>query len=392
MRTRLTALLLVVLSWSTGWSSSVFSVWGLGQVVDGTNSRVTALGGLGLALPSEGRPSFRNPASHATIPVACFGLTFAPEVTWIEDPHEHNRLVSTTLPTVELALPLGLGASGWLGLRQETDLGFAAVREDSLEGELFTRELSREGGLHSIVAGAAWGDTGWLSVGAEARFLFGGIVERRVLDFQNNLYDDTDDEQTSTFRGTTWRLGALIRPHSRISVGGVLSTPRDLRVTYETVNSIGVERRWGGQLRYPASLGMGVAVAPWGPVVLSADWWETRWGATRWEETGQTFENTTAVGFGIEVKASRTEGRRFLRQFPLRFGYSRVPWYTWEEGTSRPTDTRLTMGTSVPLLGRRGFVDITLEYGEQEASGIREKSFGIQIGAVGFERWALDYE
>ncbi len=373
-------------------ASSVFSAWGLGEMAEGTNSRVAALGGLALATPSQGRPSFPNPASLVSVPLACFSVSLSPEVTWIENDEGDNRLVSTAMPTLDLAMPLGLGCVGWLGLRQVTAVGYEAVREDAVDGTPLTRRLSREGGISAVAAGSAWRAAQWLSAGAEVRFLFGQILEKRILDFSGGLYDDTEDELRSAFRGTVWRLGVIVHPHPRVSIGGLLATPGDVRVSYETVNTVGVERSWSARFRFPAALGAGLTVSPWGPVTLSADWCETRWGATRFEEMGQAFENTSAVGLGVEVAASRAEGRRFFRQFPLRLGYARLPWYAGWEGDPRLEETRYSVGTSVPLLGRRGFVDITVEYGLREAAGVREKLLRFHFGAVGFERWARKYE
>jgi hypothetical protein len=393
MRPRLSAVLSATLLVPTlAGASSLFSAWGVGEVAEGTNARVTALGGLALAVPSEGRPSFHNPAALVSVPLACFSVNLSPEVTWVESEEGSNRLVSTAMPTLDLAMPLGLGCVGWLGLRQVTAVGYEAVREDALDGTVFTRRLSREGGISAVAAGGAWRGAEWLSMGAEARFLFGRILEKRILDFSGGLYDDTEDELTSAFRGTVWRLGVIIRPHPRVRVGGILGTPRDLRVSYETVNNVGVERSWSGSLGFPAALGAGVAVSPWGPVTLCADWLETRWGATRFEQAGRAFDNTTAVGLGIEVAAAVGQQHRFIRRFPLRLGYAHHPWYTRLEGDSRPEETRYSIGTSVPLLGRRGFVDVTVEYGLREASGVREKLLRFQFGAVGFERWARKYE
>jgi hypothetical protein len=393
MRPRLSTVLpgLVLIPALAG-ATSVFSAWGVGEVTEGANTRVRALGGLALAVPSEGRPSFHNPASLVGVPLACLSVNLSPEVTWVESDEGHNRLISTALPTLDLAMPLGLGCVGWLGLRQVTAVGYEAEREDELDGTEFTRRLSREGGISAVAAGGAWGGAEWLSVGVEARFLFGRILEQRILDFSGSLYDDTQDELTSAFRGTVWRLGAIIRPHPRLRIGGMLGTPRDLRVSYETMNTVGVETSWSGYLRFPAALGAGVAVSPWGPITFSADWMETRWGATRFEQTGETFENTTSVGLGIEVAAARGQERGFFRQFPLRLGYARHPWYTGLDGDARPEETRYSIGTSVPLLGRRGFVDLTVEYGLREASGVREKLLRFQFGAVGFERWARKYD
>ncbi len=393
MRPRLRDLVAVLLlTPAAAGATSVFSAWGLGEDAEGMNPRVAALGRLALAVPSQGRPAFHNPASMASLRLACFGVSFSPEVTWLESDDASNRLVSTAMPTVDLAVPLGPRGVGWFGLRQVTAVGYNAVQDDSLEGAAFTRKLSREGGLHAVAAGVALPAARWLWVGAEARFIFGSILEKRFMDFSSTLFDDTEDEQTASFRGTVWRLGVLLHPAPFLTLGGTLGTPRELSVSYETVNTLGVERSWGERVRFPASVGAGIAVKPWGPVTLSADWSETRWGATRWEQTGQVMENTTAVGFGLEIAASRAERRRFVRQFPIRLGYARVPWYTRHEQDARPAENRYSLGTSVPLLGKRGFVDITVEYGLRDASGIREELLRFQFGAVGFERWARQYE
>lgn len=190
---------------STG-DGSIYSAFGLGELVRYGSSQVQAMGGGGTAIHSLNYSNFSNPAalSDQVLARIAGGVQF--ETVSFTDGDASSRLNQGALDAVQLSFPLierrlGLGFS----LSPYSRVNYR-VRETGQitapDTVFYGVDSEGRGGLHALEASVGFGIIPEISIGASVGYLFGILEEGR-----RTFFIGGDHRPTELMNGT--RLGGL---------------------------------------------------------------------------------------------------------------------------------------------------------------------------------------
>ena len=202
--------------------NSPLSRFGLGDFIPQYFAATGAMGGLGTALQDPYQINVINPASLASLQATAFaGGLYARNSTYTT-PSGEDQAWSGNLQYLALAFPLrnpinralDRQSDSWnagmsIALVPQTQVGYniSLVDTESPGIEVSTNTLKGSGGTSKL----KWG-TGFryrqLSVGADVGFLFGNLINSRLVDFDSlNGSLNTEFQDEISVRGTTWNFG-----------------------------------------------------------------------------------------------------------------------------------------------------------------------------------------
>jgi len=366
-------------------------------------------GGWGLSVRDTLAPSLNNPASLAgQRNVVLLAAGYGEHLTSQE--LGRKRTTNTTrTPTLGVVVPAAAGrlvfSAALLGLRATqyerlTSRDGVLLDPDSPDDTVavFTAltRFTREGTQFRVPLGVSVRLSDALSAAASLNIENGVFRERAAdvyvepLDPQGNpllLPSSEYLEDNLDGTSTTWSL--LWTPGARFALGTVFTPAHDWDMTR-------IRDMTGLPGRVTSSYGIHLPAA----YAAGLSWqWNGRWrlGLEGEYQDFGSFSGrddwasamTQAWRFSAGIERREAFRRRAgTGNLPLRCGVSVRQWpYRFRGAAIR--ETRLSVGTGVPLHQRRGHLDVALGYGWRgdDATGIKDHYWRFSVSVAGLERW-----
>jgi hypothetical protein len=290
------------------------------------------------------------------------------------------------IPFIKVATPLPRDLSFGFKISKTTDFNSNfIVAPDSVNGVIYEESFLKKGQLSMGNIEIARRISPSIGIGIGLNVLFGGSEEIWVTNFNDTTYRDTRDSLKNTYFGFSYTIGFALkaRPLS-LSAGydfPVLCERSQRSVSYlrpdTTVRDDDIT--FPGQI----TLGADFVVAEDVHIMATAryrDWSNFKFNGN----TRDGYHNVISYSVGLEYK--RSKGYK-QREIPFRAGYFYKPWYFKDSYEGAIVDNGITIGSSIPVIRKDGYLDIALIAGRRKTGELEERFYSVQLGFNFYERW-----
>jgi hypothetical protein len=160
-------------------TSSPYSIFGLGTLVQNNIGTMEGMGSTGIALMSEYSINIHNPASYNGFDslVTIFELGFFGSYTIFNSSDGNQRLVDASIKYVAMGFRLSSRMATSFGLTPYSTIGYNINTKSTIEGskQLYDKIFSGEGGVNQLYLGSSYKITKNLVFGINATYLFGTV-------------------------------------------------------------------------------------------------------------------------------------------------------------------------------------------------------------------------
>jgi hypothetical protein len=290
------------------------------------------------------------------------------------------------IPFIKVATSLPRDFSFGFNVHKTTDFNSNfIVAPDSVNGVAYQETFLKRGQLSMGNVELAKRISSNMGVGMGLNVLFGGSEEVWMTDFQDATYRDTRDSLKSSYFGMSYNLGfALSAKPFSIAAGyqfPVVCEKSTRSLSYLRPDTTLSEN----ELRFPGQMTIGGDVMIGENVNIIAtvryrDWSNLTVNGVKRDG----YQNVISYSIGFEYK--RSKGYK-QREIPFRMGYFYKPWYFRDSYDEQIVDHGITLGSSIPVIRKDGFLDIALIGGWRKTGELDERFYGVQLGFNFYERW-----
>lgn len=290
------------------------------------------------------------------------------------------------LPFITAATPLPRDFAFGFKISKTADFNSNfVVAPDSVNGELFQESFLKKGQLSMGNIELARRFSPNIGLGMGLNVVFGGSEEVWLTNFQDTTYRDTRDSLKSTYFGLSYALGFALKAQPlSVSLGyqfPIVCERSTRSQSYlrpdTTVREDDIT--FPGQFTLGADLMIGEVVNIVG-TVRYRDWSNLKVDGS---STGR-YQNVLSYSVGLEY--NRSKGYK-QREIPFRVGYFYKPWYFKDSYDNRIDDHGITVGSSIPVIQKDGYLDIALIAGRRKSRELEERFYSVQLGFNFYERW-----
>lgn len=396
--------------------NSPLSRFGLGDPVDQYFAASGGMAGLSTAWQDPFHLNMLNPASLASLQATAFEGGFFAKHSWLQGKDSTDAIWGGNLQYLALGFPLRNSinraldrqSNDWsagmgLVLAPYTQVGYniELIDTETPGVDVSTNTLKGTGGTYRLQWGTGWRYKG-LSAGANVGFLFGNVINSRLVVF-DSLFGalDTEFQDDISVRGTTWDFGVQyavdfkelnkegerVPSGKRIIFGATAGTATNL----STESSQFVRRYLGtavsdtlleatqieGAGRLPSQFTIGVNYKEVNRLTLGAEFGVTNWSQYENSIKPETFSDTYRLTVGAEWIPNYTSYNNYLARVRYRFGlrYGTDPRTLDGEQVSTAA---LTLGAGFPIILPRqqvSFINAAFEVGRVGVADVLQETF-----------------
>lgn len=383
---------------------SIYSRFGVGDLLYYGSSRIDAMGGAGIALIGDGFINRLNPAGIARI-----------SHTRISGGFEYSNFSSTDKFGTS---NFGYGSYKGLafGIPVAKDYGVVMLLESSPYSsvnyavEQADNQLSQKfygkGGLSLLSFGGSYSPSSTLTFGAKLNYVFGRIRQFVKFDFADGTFTDSELDRSDFYSGFNFTVGTIyegmgdllnapsLKP---LSVGMVLSTPTVLSVQQErylTTNQTTDTTYVGsGNVDLPLAVGFGASYLISSRYYLTGDVYYQNWeSANFFGKHLAEIKNSTRIALGFESLPQR-ETESYGKRIAYRAGiYYNSTYYN--VNNTPMNELFLTTGLGLPI-GPDARLNIGLHIGTRGTTSNnlqRDTIFRLTLSISASEVWFMKFE
>ncbi len=302
------------------------------------------------------------------------------------DGNGKNVIHYYSVPSVKVASTLPLGLAMSFNLRREMDQNANFITTpDSVEGLSYNCTFFKKGQISTGNFEIAKKINKWAGIGCGVNVLFGGSDEVWITDFTDPLVTDTEDSLSSHYFGYSYSLGLVINLEPVDIVFGY-SFPVSCEKVTKSLYNIGQDTILSeNNLIFPSFYSCGCDISLGQDLdflftIRYRDWSNFKYNETKNDD----FLDVLSYSIGLEY--GRT-GDDNVRRFPLRIGYFLNPWYFKDSHNKRIVDNGITIGSSIPIMRKDGFLDVAFIAGRRKMGGLEERFYKFLVGFNFYERW-----
>jgi hypothetical protein len=169
-------------------STSVYSVFGIGDRNNSATTEQLSMGGVGVTLNESHRLNLSNPAANASLQFTNYTLALVSKNIWASQNDTKENSVATYISYLAMGFNIGDKAGMSFGLMPNTSVGYNLISRDfDLNDELSETSIYKgEGGTSKVFIGFGYEVVKGLNLGIQGDFIF-GKVENSIV---NQLVDD----------------------------------------------------------------------------------------------------------------------------------------------------------------------------------------------------------
>jgi hypothetical protein len=290
------------------------------------------------------------------------------------------------LPYVKVASTLPLGLAMGFNLRREMDQNANFVTTpDSVEGLSYNCTFFKKGQISTGNFEIAKKVNKWTGIGFAVNVMFGGSDEVWITDFTDPLITDTEDSLSSHYFGYSYSLGLVFNLEPVDIIFGY-SFPVSCEKVTKSLSYVGQDTTLSeDNVIFPSLYSCGCDISLGQDLdflftIRYRDWSNFKYNETKNDD----FMDVLSYSFGLEYGKT---GDGNSRRFPLRIGYFQNPWYFKDSHNKRIVDNGITIGSSIPVVRKDGFLDVTFIAGRRKTGGLEERFYKFLVGFNFYERW-----
>ncbi len=393
-------------------TSSPYSRFGLGNIMETTNIRNAAMGGIVIGTRSATHLSPQNPASYTAMDSLMFVFDAAlyTQTGTLSSSGVSNSFSNASLKYLTMGFPITHWWKTSIGLLPFSSVGYNiySLEENEKLGQVYY-SFQGDGGLNNFYWGNGFKINDHLSLGANIYYMFGTIQHQRMAHFPDSVYIKntrvTDDFAVSDFNylfgiqyhrqisGLNFTAGATFGNKTEIS-GDKTRLIETLFGGFEGGTEIGIDTveniiEEDGTIQLPSKFGVGFSFEKPNKWTFGADFGMTFWKDYEAFGSNDSLKNTYYVALGAEWIPSNTSVSGYWQRVKYRVGmrYKKDYLSLRDHGLN---EYIISFGFGLPLPRTRTTVNLGVELGTRGTTQddlIKENYVKFSIGMAISEFW-----
>lgn len=383
--------------------NSPYTMFGVGYIEPGGFGRNKAMGGAGIALPSEMSLNNINPASYSSLDSLHFiletGVTglYSRFTKGSQSQVNHNANFSY--------LAVGFRITKWwansIGLVPFSNTGYSIDTQKQIEGsnDFSNVNISGSGGVNQFYWGNSFKINKNFSVGVNASYLFGSIskVEKTTSDLFSGSMIVEDESRLNNFYFTygaqysfkinsDWsgRVGGVFGARTKLIFDediNVMDSNRDT-LTHDVVKN--------SDFHLPMYYGFGASLKFKNRFVITGDYTQNNWSDEKNTVKGVKLVNSNNIAFGMELLPSYKPSAGYFQIVKYRLGGYYEKSYMKING-EQMLDYGVTAGMGLPILKGKTYINVAFSVGMKGVPGsksiINENYYKLNLNFSLFDFW-----
>ena len=400
-------------------TNSPYSRFGLGNLSNSVSPEQSAIGGTSVVFCNSEIINSNNPATYSTFKSKSFlfSTSLNASVTDFQTKDLSQTESNTNFSNLSLGFPVNKYISVSSGLRPFSDIGYKLDYYDATSlDDTVVISSTGTGGLSNYYFGTSIKLHKTLSVGVNAKYIFGGLSRNRTADFNNSSIFNVSSVDRKNITGMSYEAGLLfntnLSENKNVSFGLTYQNNSDLEAkrtligtTYELSNSSLIIKDTFqhstelGTVTMPSKLSAGLMYfsEKW---LLVANYSSQNWSEYQLkfgEEIEQDYlENSTCFSAGLQFTPDYNSVTQYWKKINYRIG-SRMDKSYLNLNNNQILEKALTLGLGLPVKRSNSYFNIAMEVGEKgttEDNLIKEQfvrfNFGVTFKGIWFVKRKYD--
>ncbi len=398
-------LLLNQLSEGQNNTNSPYTRFGLGEIVDAYSAEQKSLGGLGFGSRNTSSVNTLNPASYSSVDslTFMFDFGFGGLMSRFTLPAGTNSKFNANLEYITMQFPLSKWLGFSAGLLPYSFTGYNFYRNDSVliptttgtHYSKYTETYNGEGGVSQAYAGFGAKFLNHISVGFNAYYMFGDVVNNRNVQFSESSFSNANSTQENSINISSFRFRYGIQLYNTFAKKHDVT----LGLIYESkapLNGSFVQRHFAipadtivydKGFEMPQTLGAGLFYTFDKRLSIGLDYSYQQWANVKYFGVSDSLRNRARIALGAEWIPD-PRGRQYFDRVRYRAGINLTDAYYRVNGIQPPKNFGISFGIGLPLRASNTMVNASVEYGRSgDTSLLREDYFKFTLNAVFNENW-----
>ena len=389
--------------------NSPYSRFGLGVLSEQQVGADRAMGGIGIGTRGHNNINLLNPASYSTIDTLSFLFDFGFSLqngNFSENGKKINaKNAGADYVAMQFRVQPKIGMT--VAYMPYSKIGYAFSSEETIrndeDGEITaTNMYAGNGGLDCVIAGLGWRPTEWISVGANASYIYGNLLHS----VKNSYSDNTIYTRQKTYKAELSAIKFDLGLQSTIKMGenslvlGATFAPKtELKgesfVSDIIVNNASeVQMADTTEIEAPFALPNGFGFCAsfvTEKLTVGADVSYQQWSSVDLFGKKDGLDKIR-VSLGAMYQYDKNS-KNILKSSTYRAGLYYQQPYCKLENIKAPTEYGFTAGFSIPIVNRynnRSTIDVSGQYVRMQPEGsmlMTENYLRINVGISFSERW-----
>lgn len=386
-------------------TSSPYTRFGYGTILDGGFGQSRAMGGISYGLRPEQFTNPMQPASYTSSDSLNFRMEAGVSFQFSNFKAENG---STTehdgnLEFLAFQFPIKKWVALSFGVMPYSIVGYDFQESQKVASSILAGSLSNtykytgEGGITQLYAGIAFRPVNWLSFGGNLLFSFGTIAHESQSIFLQNTYFSTSMKREIKVKDVTGNFGVQatipMKENHSLTIGGVMQLKSELNTdaTQTIITTDTTTLNYDNKFDLPMYFGLGIVYNYSKEFLIGFDYKRELWSDVRFFGE-KNFQNRSKFSLGAQWLPD-ANGRKYFHRVAYRWGANVGSSY-FEVNNQQLTSFSLTTGWGFPL--KKGLnptmMNVSFEYGHcgsVQSKLLREQFFKFTLNATINERWFM---
>ncbi len=349
-------------------STSPYSRFGIGDIINRSTGRGQAMGGLSCGLRSPTTLNLLNPASLSAIDTVSFVFEMAgfDRVTQLATTDLQKTVNNMGISYLAMGFPVAKWWKASMGVLPLSNVGYSmtATETNPVMGNV-QYNFQGSGGISQFFISSAISPIPYVSLGATFSYVFGPINHSRSLVIPaDSLYFSTKSVQTAVVGDINFSYGAQvnipIKKDYFLTFGGTFQGTSNLKaesrttlISYGTglTDTLLYEVNPDNSVILPMGWASGFTFGKKNKFTAGFDYRTQNWSESRFLGTRDSMANSRDFIVGLEYIPNAFSLTKYLQRVRYRAGVRYSESYLQLRG-SQLTDIGITFGAGFPILDR----------------------------------------
>jgi hypothetical protein len=397
--------------------NSPYSRYGIGDLVPSQNILTRGMGGTSSAYFDFQSINFVNPASYSRLKVTTldFGVEIDSKTLRTIDPPSKFNGISPNISYLQLGFPLSK-SHNWgmnIGLRPVSRVYYKSAIESTVESDTMRTLFEGNGGGYQVYGGTGF-SIGKVSLGANLGYMFGSKNYSSIQNFQgdtlNTFFYPARYSTKTNYSGVFVNAGLQYRARlSRLytfqfgahgNLQNKIDATRDQiveTIVQQTngpvrIDSVKETLNQNGDMVYPASYGVGIALNRNDKWIISADYGASKWSQYRLFGETDMVQDSWRFNMGGQIIPNGLNPKSYWGRVAYRAGFMIGQDYIKVDG-DLPIRT-FSFGMGLPMrkanyTNQFTVIQTAFEFGQRgnNSNLIKENFFRFSLGLTLSDVW-----
>jgi len=386
-------------------TNSPYTRFAYGELSDNNSGEQRAMGGLSIGLRDKASINTVNPASYSTVDSLTFMFDIGVSVlgSRFTEPAGNKTSLTSNLEYITLQFPLAKNMGFSAGLLPYSFSGYNFYNNDTLNLDIYpdtvsyTESYYGSGSISQIYAGLSYNFFNHLSVGVNAYYMFGSVLNVKDLSFSNTTdFHETYQSKEMEVSNFRFRYGlqfynTFAKKHT-LTLGAIYEPKAKLNGTYSEYTS-GVlleytpDSTFNNNFETPEIFGLGLNYSYNNSLNIGIDYSLQKWGDALYFGKTDSLNNRSKISLGAEY-VPNPMSRKYSDRIHYRVGFNTTDPYYNVNGNTSNKNFGISFGIGLPLRGTPALVNATFEYGKVGSSSmLREDYMRFTLNVPFIESW-----